>query len=347
MRAYRVPAFLSAPEWQEVPEPTPGPGQVVVEVTAVGLCHSDIGMLDIPPTVAESLGWTAPFTLGHEIAGRISALGAGVHNLALGTAVILASSSCGNCWYCVRGHSNNCIYGNVNRGAGDDGGLAPYVLVKTPRDLLELGDLDPVAAAPLTDAGATAYHGVNRVRNLLEPGSTAVVFGAGGLGSFAVQLLRVLSPAKIIAFDPSSDKRSLAMELGAHLALPGVSAETVEEVRNHTGGRGADAVLDFVGTDATIGAGVSSVRPGGAYGLVGAAGGTLTTPGGWYHLLPKDGEIFTYEGSSLADAQGVLALARSGLISSPVETFAFDDVEEAYRRLRAGTLRGRAVVTFD
>lgn len=347
MRAYRVPAFLSAPEWQEVPKPVPGPGEVLVEVTAVGLCHSDIGMLEIPPDLAESLGWTAPFTLGHEIAGRISALGEGVHNLAVGTAVILATSSCGHCWYCVRGQSNNCLYGNVNRGAGDDGGLADYVLVKTPRDLLELGDLDPVAAAPLTDAGATAFHGVNRVRNLLEPGSTAVVFGAGGLGSFAIQLLRALSPARVIAFDPSPDKRSLAMELGAHLASSGVSAGTIDEIRALTDGRGADAVLDFVGNDATIGAGVASVRPGGAYGLIGAAGGSLTTPGGWYHLLPKDGEIFTYQGSSLSDAQAVLALAQRGLITSPVETFGIDQVEEAYRRLREGTLRGRAVITFD
>lgn len=316
-------------------------------MSAVGLCHSDIGMLQIPAEVAESQGWKAPFTLGHEIAGRISALGDGVHNLAVGTPVVLASSSCGNCWYCVRGQSNNCLYGNVNRGAGDDGGLADFVLVKTPRDILELGGLDPVTAAPLTDAGATAFHGVNRVRNLLCPDSTAVVLGAGGLGSFAVQFIRVLSPAKVIVFDPSSEKRALARELGAHVALDGVSDSTVEEVRTLTEGRGADVVLDFVGNDATISSGVSAVRPGGAYGLIGAAGGRLTTTGGWYHLLPKDGEIFTYEGSSLADTQAVLALARSGLITSPVETFGVEQVEEAYRRLREGTLRGRAVVTFE
>ncbi|GGJ22388.1 alcohol dehydrogenase catalytic domain-containing protein [Paenarthrobacter histidinolovorans] len=347
MRAYRIPTFESTPEWQDVPVPVAGFGQVVIRVAAVGLCHSDLAMQTIPAALGESLGWVAPFTLGHEISGYVHDIGEGVDGLTIGEGVAVASPSCGHCWFCVRGESNNCVKGTVGRGFGDDGGLAAYVLVKTPRDIVKLGGLDPVIAAPLTDAGATAFHGVNRVRELLGAESTAVVIGAGGLGSFAVQFLRVLTPARVIAFDMSDDKLNLASELGAHEVLEGVGEATVNEIRERTAGRGADVVLDFVGIDATINAGVAAVRPGGAYGLVGAGGGSLSTPGGWYHLLPRDGQVFSYQGSTLADAESVIALAGRGLITSPVETFNADQVEEAYTRLHEGNLRGRAVITFD
>lgn len=348
MRAFRIPAFESAPKWLEVPKPVAGPGQVVVKVAAVGLCHSDLGMQTIPGAFVEPWGWTVPFTLGHEIAGHVFAVGEGVHDVSVGEAVALASSpSCGSCWYCVRGESNNCTQAAVGRGFGDDGGLADFVLVKNPRDILKLGGLDPAMAAPLTDAGATAFHGVNRVRGLLGADSTAVVFGCGGLGAFAVQFLRLLTPARVMVFDMAPDKREIASALGAHEALEGVGDATGQEIRDRTAGRGADAVLDFVGADSTINAGVGAVRPGGAYGVIGAVGGSLATPSGLYHALPKDGQIFTYQGASLADAQSVIALAQRDLITSSVEIFPADQVEEAYRRLHDGTLRGRAVISFS
>lgn len=187
---------------------------------------------------------------------------------------------------------------------------------------------------------------MNRVRGLLGADSTVAVFGSGGLGSFAIQFLRLLTAAEVIAFDRSEDKRDLALQLGAHRAINGVDASTAEQIRTASGGRGADVVLDFVGADATINAGVAAVRPGGAFGVLGAAGGSLTTPGGWFHLLPKDGQVFTFQGSNVADIQSVIALAQRGLITSPVETFPADQVELAYERLHDGELHGRAVVTF-
>lgn len=344
MRAFRIPALATPPVWQEVPKPVPGPGQVVVKVAAVGLCHSDL-LMQRMTTVPSN--WSVPYTLGHEITGYVDTLGEGVQGFTVGQAVALtASPNCGGCWYCVRGESNNCLGGTVGRGFGDDGGLADYVLVKTPLDIIPLGDLDPIIAAPLTDAGACSYHGVNRVRGLLGPDSTAVVFGAGGLGAFAIQFLRLLTPARVIVVVRSAEKRALALELGAHEALAGVNEETLAAIRDRTDGRGADAVLDFVGVDLTINTGVAGLRPGGAYILIGAEGGRLTTPGPWNQLLPKDGQIISYEGSTLSDAQSVFALARRGMIQSPVELFPADQVAEAYRRLHEGSLRGRAVVTL-
>lgn len=344
MRAFRLPALMARPEWQDVPKPTVGPGQVLVKVAAVGLCQSDLfiqRMTEVPSN------WKVPFTLGHEITGHVAALGTGVDGLKIGEAVAMtASPNCGRCWYCVRGESTNCEHSSAGRGFGDDGGLADYVLVKTPLDIISLGDLDPVTAAPLTDAGACAFHGVNRVRGLLGADSTAVVFGAGGLGSFAIQFLRALTPAQVIVVVRSPEKRALALELGAHEALAGVDDTTLAAIRARTGGRGADAIFDFVGIDQTVNTGVAAVRPGGSYVLIGADGGRLTTPGGWYDLLPKDGQVFAYEGSNLRDAQSVFALARRGVIQSLVEVFPADQVEEAYRRLEEGSLRGRAVITM-
>jgi propanol-preferring alcohol dehydrogenase len=213
------------------------------------------------------------------------------------------------------------------------------------RGVLPLGGLDPRHAGPLTDAGATAFHACRRALPRIVPGGTAVVFGAGGLGAFAVQFLRVLTAARVVAVDPNPDRLAYAAELGAHEQVPGVDDATGRQLRRLTEGFGADAVLDFVGTDATIAAGVAAVRPGGAYGLIGSAGGRLQAP--WYGTLPRDGEVYTFQGSSLADAQEVLALARAGLVRNQVTEFGFDEIDEAYGRLASGTLTGRAVVTFS
>ena len=169
----------------------PGPGQVLLRVAGNGLCHSDIGMAQMPASVGELVGWSMPFTLGHEIGGYVEEVGEGAVDtygqpIAVGAAVALVSpSSCGQCRFCRRGLDSACPNGLAGRGYGRDGGLAPYVVADAARSVLPLTTLDPIAAAPLTDAGSTSYHAVKRALHLLEPGSTAVVLGAGGLGSFA------------------------------------------------------------------------------------------------------------------------------------------------------------------
>ncbi|WP_162907802.1 zinc-binding dehydrogenase, partial [Allorhizocola rhizosphaerae] len=147
-----------------------------------------------------------------------------------------------------------------------------------------------------------------------------------GLGAFAVQFLRVLTATTVHAVDTNPARLSYAEELGA-LVKPA---------------KHADAVLDFVGTDETIAHGIGMLRPGGAYGLIGSGGGKLDKP--WFGTLPRDGEVFTFQGSTIADAQDVIALANAGHLRNDVEEFGFDEIDEAYARLAAGTLKGRAVV---
>ena len=345
MVAYRIVAWGRPPELVEVPVPEPGPGEVLVEVAGNGLCHSDLTMAQMPGDMAEALGWHLPFTLGHEVGGRIAGLGAGVSGYGEGEAVALVSpTSCGTCAACRRGHDSACPHGLAGRGYGRDGGLARYVVAPAPRAVVKIGALDPLVAGPLTDAGATSHHAVDRVVPRLPEGSTAVVVGVGGLGAFAVQLLRALTPARVLAIDTNPARRALALDLGAHEVIEDVGALDVG--RDAAGGRGAvEVVLDFVGVDATIAGGLTAVRPYGAYGLVGSAGGTLRRP--WFGTLPRDADVFTFQGSSLADVQAVVALAEAGLVRSDVDVFPLSRVGEAYAAMGAGTVRGRAVVTPD
>ncbi|PZW34457.1 propanol-preferring alcohol dehydrogenase [Thermosporothrix hazakensis] len=344
MLAYRMLDWQQPPQVVEIDVPRPGPGEVLVKVAGNGLCHSDIGMMQIPQVYGEMIGWRVPFTLGHEVGGWIEEIGEGVEGFFIGDPVALISPhSCGTCEYCLRGQDEACVQSAYGRGYGRDGGLAQYVIARAPRDLIKLKTLDPKVAAPLTDAGATSYHAVKRVLPKLIPGSTAVVIGAGGLGSFAIQLLRVLSPARVIAIDTNQGRLDFARELGAHDVLTGVTETTVKELQELTNGRGVDVVLDFVGIDATIAAGIAIVRKLGAFALVGAGGGTLQQP--WFNALPKGAEIFCFQGSSIADAHEVIALAEAGLIRSEIDIYPFSRIEEAYKALDQGMLRGRAVVT--
>jgi propanol-preferring alcohol dehydrogenase len=348
MTAYRLLEWEQAPQLVEVDVPRPGPGQVLIRVAGNGLCHSDIGMGLMPASIGELVGWSMPFTLGHEIGGHIEEIGAGAVDtygqpVSIGQAVALISpSSCGVCRYCRRGLDSACPNGLAGRGYGRDGGLAQYVVADASRSVLPLKNVDPIAAAPLTDAGSTSYHAVKRALHLLEPGSNAVVLGAGGLGSFAIQLIRAMSPARVIAVDQHQARLDYARELGAAEVISGVDAQTVGAIKELTGD-GGDVVLDFVGIDSTIAAGLSSTRSGGAYGLVGAAGGSFRGP--WMSGLPKDADVFTFQGSCISDAQAVVALAEQGLIRSDVDVFPLEKVAEAYEALDRGELRGRAVVT--
>lgn len=343
MQAFRIVEWEKPAQLVEIPVPVPGPGQVLVKVAGNGLCHSDITMTQMPGSIGEMLGWSMPFTLGHEIGGWVHSWGDGVTGFSEGDAVALISpTTCGTCRYCIRGLDSACVSGGAGRGYGRDGGLAHYVLAPATRAVVPIGTLDPVAAAPLMDAGATSYHAVRKALPHATPGGVAVVLGAGGLGSFALQYLRVLTGCTIVAVDQNPARLEYATELGAHHTVVGVDGGTAKELRRLTGGEGADIVLDFVGIDDSIDVGIASTRPGGAFGLIGAAGGTLKRQ--WYGGLPRDGVVFHFQGSTIADAQEVLQLAEKGLIRSDTDRFDLDDVTHAYEAMESGTLRGRAVV---
>lgn len=340
MTAYRMIGWGQPPRLVEVPVPEPGPGEVLVKMAGAGLCGTDLHFVHAPQG---AFAYELPFTLGHENGGWVADVGAGVSGLSPGDPVLAAGvHSCGRCPVCLRGQDNYCPRGATGRGYGEDGGLAAY-MVAPERELVRLHALDPRTAGPLTDAGSTPYHAVKRVLPRLVPGSTAVVIGAGGLGGYAIQYLRLLSPARVIAVDVAPHRLAFARELGAHETVAS-DESTVEVIRDMTGGAGAEAVFDFFGSDATMRMALGTVGVLGAAALVGAGGGTV--PVGW-GLVPVGAEIFIPLGARIADLHEVVALAEDGRVRVEVETYPFDQVDAAFARFASGELNGRVVVTLD
>jgi propanol-preferring alcohol dehydrogenase len=342
MRALVLPKWQAAPELREVAVPEPGPGDVLVRVAGAGACHSDLHLMEFPPG---ALPFDPPFTLGHENTGWVEALGPGASALPVGEAVaIYGPWGCGACRTCRLGAENYCERAAelvvMAPGIGRDGGMAEYVCVPE-RLLIPLQGLDPVEAAPLTDAALTPYHAVKRSLPLLRPGSTAVVIGAGGLGHMAIQILRALTPARVVAVDTSPQKLAQARELGADDAIaPGDDA--VARIRDATGGLGAEVVIDVVGSDDTLALAVASARVWGHLTIVGLGGGTLPVS---FFGVPYECSIATTYWGTHGELREVLALARAGRLHVNVERFPLERAIEAYDRLRAGTIAGRAVVT--
>lgn len=343
MRALRFTDWKTPPELQEIDDPEPGAGQVLITIEAAGACHSDLHLFE--DFEAGQMPFDPPFTLGHENAGRVEAIGAGVTGLERGMPVaVYGPWGCGRCHRCRQGMENYCErqgeIGRLGGGLGADGGMADKMLIPDARLLVPIGDLDPVVAAPLTDAGLTPYHAIARSLPLLVPGSTAVLIGIGGLGHMGVQIARALSDARIIAVDNREDALSLASELGAdHTVMSGESA--ADEIREHTAGRGAEVVIDFVGVDATMQLAAQVVKTLGHLTVVGIGGGTMEYS---FFALPYEVSLATTYWGSITELMEVFELARRGHLDAHVQRFSLNDAPKAYGALKDGEVRGRAVV---
>lgn len=342
MQAYQLVEWQQPPEVREVDVPEPGPGQVLLKVAGAGACHSDLHLMEWPKGTFD---FQLPFTLGHENTGWVAALGSGVEGFELDEAVaVYGPWGCGHCRACRQSKENFCErageIGALGGGLGLNGGMAEYLLVPAPRLLVPLGDLDPVEAAPLSDAALTPYHAIKRNLHRLTPGSSVIVIGVGGLGHMAVQILKAIAPAQIIAVDLDESKLQLAREVGAdHTVNSGAGAAAA--IQELTGGRGAGVILDFVGAEATMALGAAVSQPDGELVVVGLAGGVFPFQFG---ALPWDCSITVPYWGSAVELIEVLDLARAGKIRAHIERFPLSRVEEAYQRLRDGTLAGRAVI---
>jgi propanol-preferring alcohol dehydrogenase len=294
-----------------------------------------------PEERPELAAMTPHFTLGHENAGWIDRIGAGVQGWEVGQAVVISPVwSCGRCAACRAGDDNYCEGPRTGSGGlGQDGGLASR-MVAPARALVALRDVEPRDAAPLTDAGLTSYHAVKRSLDVLTPDAAALVIGVGGLGHMGVAYLRELTGGKVIAVDRSEAARRMATQVGADLVLDSDEA-TADAVRAATDGLGVGAVFDFVGIDATLSLAASVVRSRGKVTLVGLGGGTFPFRFG---ALPNAATLGITFGGSLGDLAEVVALAELGRVRPHVQHYDFEQVDEAYRALAEGRVDGRAVV---
>ena len=238
MRAAR----LMAPgrfEMQDIDVPEPGPGEVLVRVGGAGLCGSDVHIVHM-----KSAPFPFPMTLGHETAGVVEKWGSGVKGLERGQRVLVAGIwGCGQCRACLEGRENACEYwarrSPVPRGPGlgFNGGMAEF-MVAPARSLYQLGDLDPVQAAPLGDAGVTPCHAINLVRSHLRGDATVVVIGVGGLGHMALQILRATTACRLIAVDTDAGRLNASRAHGADDTVLS-DAHAAATLLQMTGGLGA------------------------------------------------------------------------------------------------------------
>ncbi|HEX2440558.1 MAG TPA: alcohol dehydrogenase catalytic domain-containing protein [Methylomirabilota bacterium] len=323
--------------------PTPEltrPDQVLVKIEGAGVCATDLHAIE---GEMEPAGLTLPIVLGHENAGRIAAVGDLVSTVAVGDPVLIAPPhTCGLCVACRRGRDMMCEQHEFT-GLTVDGGFAEYVVV-SERSIVPLpAGLDPVDVAPYSDAGITAYHAVKRLAHLVVPGSTIVAIGIGGVGHVGLQLLRELgSGGTIVAVEPSPTRRALAAGLGADAVL---DAESVPDaVRDLSDGRGADLVMDFVGSDQTHADGMGMLTRGGTYSIVGF-GGTVTVPSA--ALVGNENTIVGNLVGSWIDLWEVLQLHARGKLTLKTERHSLDDVNDVLAKLREGEVTGRAVLVPD
>jgi NAD+-dependent secondary alcohol dehydrogenase Adh1 len=309
---------------------------VLVRIAGAGVCATDLHAID---GLMEPAGLTVPRVLGHENAGHVAAVGDLVSTVSVGDAVLVYPPySCGLCVPCRRGNDMHCERHEFT-GLTVDGGFADYVVV-AERSLVKLPPgVDPVEVAPHADAGLTAYHAVKRAAHVALPGTTAVVIGVGGVGHVALQLLRELGSSRIVGVDASADRRRLAGELGADEVLE--ADGVVDAVRDLTGGRGAELVLDFVGSDQTHADSLAMLARGGTYSIVGY-GGTLTAPSG--ALVGSEHAAVANLVGSWVDLWEVLQLHARGTLTLKTEEHPLEDVNDVLARLREGEITGRAVL---
>src|SRR5467141_2017498 len=261
-------------EIADLPEPTPGPGEVLVRVAACGICGSDVHGYD-----GSSGRRIPPIVMGHEAAGRIAAVGTGVTGLAEGDRVTFDSTIyCGACGYCKRGEVNLCDHRQVlGVSCGDysrAGAFAEFVAVPA-RVVYKLPESISFAEAAMLEAVAVAIHAVSLAEISAE--STALVVGAGTIGVLILQALRAAGCKRVFVSDVDATRLKLAKELGAADVLL-ADEDVVTRIVQRTGGIGVDVSIEAVGRNETVSAAIARVRKGGTVVLVGNISPEVTLP---------------------------------------------------------------------
>jgi alcohol dehydrogenase/propanol-preferring alcohol dehydrogenase len=344
MTSWRVAAF-GEPLVRMVDEiPRPEGAEVVLRVTAAGVCHSDLhisdGYFDLGGGKHMDLSVRLPRTLGHEIAGEVVAAGPDA-NVALGAQrIVYPWIGCGDCALCAAGDEHLCARPQT-LGFVRDGGFSDHVVVPDPRYLLDFGEIPPELAATYACAGLTAFSALRKAAPVSEQHPLLIV-GAGGVGESAIRFARAVYDARPAVADIDERKRENARESGAATAYDPRDAAACKAARQHAGG-GFAAVIDFVGSQASAEHALSMVRKGGKVILVGLFGGTLPLA---LPLVPLRAIsiIGSYVGS-LRELEDLLALARAGTAPHVhIERRGFQDAQHALDALRAGTVLGRSVL---
>ena len=336
MKAAVVHAFGKPLRIEEVPIPTPGPGEVLIKVVANGVCHTDLH--------AARGDWPAkpvpPFIPGHEGAGIVAAVGPGVTGFKEGDAAGVAwlHDACGSCEYCRTGWDALCL-AQRNSGYAVNGSFAEYVIGSAPY----IGRLpdhpDFAAMAPILCAGVTTYKGIKETET--KPGEWIVISGVGGLGQLAIEYAKAMG-LHVAAVDVTEDKLELARTSGAEVAVNAKSPDAVAQIVKQTSGGAHGALVTAVSPPAFTQA-IHMVRRKGAIALVGLPPGEFPTP-----IFEVVLGRITIRGSIVGGRQDLaeaIQFAADGKVHSHYHEMKLEDINQVFSDMEAGTLDGRMVMT--
>jgi NAD+-dependent secondary alcohol dehydrogenase Adh1 len=339
MKAVQVVGYHTKLQLTEVPEPViEGPFDVIVRIGGAGVCRTDIHILE-GQWEAKS-GVELPYTIGHENAGWVHAVGDAVTNVSVGDKVILHPLiTCGLCRACRFGDDVHCENSDFP-GIDTNGGYAEY-LRTTARSVVRIDDsLEPADVAALADAGLTAYHAAAKVAAATRPGDICVVIGAGGLGHIGIQVLKAISGVTVVVVDRNPDAVDLAVNVGADRGVV-ADGTHVQQILDLTAGHGAEAVLDFVGEGGATQEGIAMLRRAGNYYVVGY-GENIDVP--TIDVISTEINFIGNLVGSYNDLQELMVLAAQGKVSLHTTKYSLDEFQQALDDLEDGRVRGRAIL---
>ena len=340
MKAARLHAYHEPLKMDQVDEPkTAGPLDVIVKIGAAGLCRTDLHIQE--GQWAEKSEVKLPYTPGHENAGWIHEVGSGVTNVEVGDTVIVHPFiTCGLCRACRMGDDMHCENGSFP-GINRDGGFAEYLLTSA-RSVVKLDpSLQPHDIAALADAGLTAIHAVKKAIPVLGAGSKCVVIGSGGLGHIGIQCLKAYTPTEIIVVDPNEKALELARELGADHTVKVEGQSHIDTVKELTDGKGAQAIIDFVGEKGAVEDGVAMIEDGGFYYVIGY-GQNIDIP--TIDVISREISFIGCLVGTYVDLQDLMTLTAQGKVTLHTSTYPLDAINDAMADLDNGRLQGRGIL---
>jgi propanol-preferring alcohol dehydrogenase len=337
MKAAVVREFGRPLNIEEVPIPTPAPGEVLVKIMATGVCHTDLHAADGDWPVKPA----PPFIPGHEGAGIVAAVGAGVKSLKEGDPVGIAwlHDACGCCEHCITGWETLCETQH-DSGYSVDGSFAEYAIGSAAYVARLPANVDFVAMAPILCAGVTTYKGIKETE--ARPGEWIAISGIGGLGHVAIQYAKAMG-LHVVALDVTEEKLALARSLGAELAINAGAPDAISQVLKQTGG-GAHGVLVTAVSPPAFSQALQFVRRKGTVSLVGLPPGDFATP--IFDVVLKR---ITLRGSIVGtrkDLAEAIEFASEGKVKAHIHQRSLEDINGVFADLKAGKVDGRIVVKF-
>ena len=319
---------------EEIPDPLPGPGEILIRVKACGVCHTDLHL-----ATGEWPLKKLPLVLGHEAVGVVESVGAGVSSFKPGdrAGVPWIYRTCGECEFCTSDREALCPQILVT-GFMVDGGYAELLKAPASHAVRVPDGLSFDEAAPVYCAGLTPFRALRRSDARI--GDTVAVWGVGGLGHYAVQIARAMG-TRVVAVDIAPEKLELARRLGADEVVNAAESKPSDAIRALGG---AHVVLTLAPNAETIAQSFSALRRGGTLMLVGLPPGSFTLP--IRASVAKGIRVLTSAVGSRQDLREVLALAAAGKIKSAVETCRLEEINSVFERMRQGTISGRVVIEF-